>query len=212
MRETGGALLVVTSPRTARRSADALFAAIDAPHCAHRYDAGQRVNPYVDYLAVADEILVTGDSASMIADAAATGRPVEIIDLPRRLPGRLSTAIAGYAARLRGKTYRGTPRQQGPLQRFLDSLIDRGFITPPRDLGKLHRMLALQGMVATGSGQNAAVSDVCGDELANTAARVKQLFVQGRFANSHLDASPVCGYFTTGRRSGNRYALGGRRW
>lgn len=212
VRETDGALLVVTSPRTARRSADALFAAIDAPHCAHRYDAGQRVNPYVDYLAVADEILVTGDSASMIADAVATGRPVEIIDLPRRLPGRLSTAIAGYAARLRGKTYRGTPRQQGPLQRFLDSLTDRGFITPPRDLGKLHRMLALQGMVAAGKGRNAAVSDVCGDELANTAARVKQLFVQGRFANSHPDAPPVCGYFTTGRRSGNRYALGARRW
>lgn len=192
-RETGGSLLVITSPRTARRSADALFAAIDAPHRAHRFEAGQRVNPYPDYLAVADEILVTGDSASMIADALATGRPVEIFDLPRRHPGRLSAAIAGYAVRLRGTTYRGTPRQQGPLQRLFDSLVDRGLITPPRNLEKLHRLLALQGLLSAGSGSKAAASDVCEDDLVNTVERVKQLFAQGRPANSHFDSKKIPG-------------------
>jgi uncharacterized protein len=39
-------------------------------------------NPYYAYLAVADAFLVTGDSVSMISEAAATGRPVHILDLP----------------------------------------------------------------------------------------------------------------------------------
>ena len=39
-------------------------------------------NPYYAYLAVADAFLVTADSVSMVSEAAATGKPVHIIDLP----------------------------------------------------------------------------------------------------------------------------------
>jgi uncharacterized protein len=38
-------------------------------------------NPYFAYLATADAFLVTADSVSMISEAAATGRPVHIIEL-----------------------------------------------------------------------------------------------------------------------------------
>ena len=38
-------------------------------------------NPYYAYLAIADALLVTGDSVSMVSEAAATGRPVHILDL-----------------------------------------------------------------------------------------------------------------------------------
>ncbi|HTV89982.1 MAG TPA: mitochondrial fission ELM1 family protein [Stellaceae bacterium] len=38
-------------------------------------------NPYYAYLAVADALLVTADSVSMISEAAATGKPVHIIEL-----------------------------------------------------------------------------------------------------------------------------------
>jgi len=38
-------------------------------------------NPYYAYLAVADHLLVTADSVSMISEAAATGKPVHIIEL-----------------------------------------------------------------------------------------------------------------------------------
>jgi mitochondrial fission protein ELM1 len=38
-------------------------------------------NPYYAYLAVADAFLVTADSVSMVSEAAATGKPVHIIDL-----------------------------------------------------------------------------------------------------------------------------------
>jgi uncharacterized protein len=39
-------------------------------------------NPYFAFLALADALLVTADSVSMISEAAATGQPVHILDLP----------------------------------------------------------------------------------------------------------------------------------
>jgi uncharacterized protein len=43
---------------------------------------GSGENPYFAYLAVADALIVTSDSVSMISEAASTGKPVHIIDLP----------------------------------------------------------------------------------------------------------------------------------
>ena len=43
---------------------------------------GRGENPYYAYLAVADALMVTADSVSMVSEAAATGKPVHIIDLP----------------------------------------------------------------------------------------------------------------------------------
>jgi len=43
---------------------------------------GEGDNPYVAFLADADAILVTGDSTNLATDAAATGSPVFILDLP----------------------------------------------------------------------------------------------------------------------------------
>ena len=43
---------------------------------------GSGENPYFAYLAVADALIVTADSVSMVSEAAATGKPVHIIDLP----------------------------------------------------------------------------------------------------------------------------------
>jgi mitochondrial fission protein ELM1 len=42
---------------------------------------GRGENPYFAYLALADAFLVTADSVSMISEAAATGKPVHILDL-----------------------------------------------------------------------------------------------------------------------------------
>ena len=43
---------------------------------------GSGENPYFAYLAVADALIVTADSVSMVSEAAATGKPVHIVDLP----------------------------------------------------------------------------------------------------------------------------------
>ena len=43
---------------------------------------GTGANPYFGYLALADAIVVTGDSVSMVSEAASTGKPVYVFDLP----------------------------------------------------------------------------------------------------------------------------------
>ncbi|MBX6366778.1 MAG: mitochondrial fission ELM1 family protein [Rhodospirillales bacterium] len=43
---------------------------------------GNGDNPYFGFLALADAIVVTGDSVSMVSEAAATGKPVHVLHLP----------------------------------------------------------------------------------------------------------------------------------
>ena len=76
----GGSLLLTDSPRTPRPAGDALQAALCARHIYHRWgDSGN--NPYRGLLAQADAFVVTGESMSMLAEAAATGKPLYIFDM-----------------------------------------------------------------------------------------------------------------------------------
>jgi len=76
----GGSLLVTDSPRTPRRAGDALQAQLQGPHFCYRWDSG-KVNPYRGLLALADGFVVTGESMSMLGEAADTGRPLYIFDV-----------------------------------------------------------------------------------------------------------------------------------
>jgi hypothetical protein len=116
-------------------------------------------NPYLAFLGVADRIVVTADSASMLADAVSTGKPVEIFALPTRR-GRLRDV----ARRLvwRG----GLP---GPM-------VARLGIRPPRDLARLHEALYARGLAAPfGSTAACRPRGEGDDELAAAAARVRTL-------------------------------------
>jgi hypothetical protein len=74
--KAGGSLMVSTSRRTGAAEA-ALLGEITAPAEVYRWgDAGE--NPYRGYLAVADAIVVTGDSVSMCSEACAGTGPVYI--------------------------------------------------------------------------------------------------------------------------------------
>lgn len=78
--QAGGSLLVSTSRRTGPAEDD-LIAGITVPHHGYRYrDAG--ANPYMGYLALADAVVVTGESASMCTEACATEGPVYIYAPP----------------------------------------------------------------------------------------------------------------------------------
>lgn len=78
--DTGGSLLVSTSRRTGA-AADELLACVTVPHHAYRY-CDEGANPYMGYLAAADAVIVTGDSASMCTEACATVGPVYIYAPP----------------------------------------------------------------------------------------------------------------------------------
>jgi mitochondrial fission protein ELM1 len=77
----GGSLLVSTSSRTSTAAADALQAAITAPHNFYRWHNGGGDNPYMGILAWADRLVVTADSIAMLSEACATGKPVSMFDL-----------------------------------------------------------------------------------------------------------------------------------
>jgi mitochondrial fission protein ELM1 len=79
--QMGGSLMATTSARTDPDAAAAVARALTAPHVFHRWRSGAADNPYRAFLALADEIIVTGDSISMLAEATATGKPVFIFDL-----------------------------------------------------------------------------------------------------------------------------------
>ncbi len=74
--KAGGSLLITTSRRTGEAEGP-LFEEITVPHFAFRWgDAGD--NPYFGFLALADAVVVTGDSASMASEACATPGPVYV--------------------------------------------------------------------------------------------------------------------------------------
>jgi mitochondrial fission protein ELM1 len=79
--QAGGSLLVTTSARTGREAVAAIEGRLTAPRHVHRWAPAAAENPYRAFLGIADEIVVTGDSISMLAEATATGKPVFIFDL-----------------------------------------------------------------------------------------------------------------------------------
>lgn len=79
-RRAGGALMVTTSRRTDAAAKAALFARLDDTAATFDWEGGGD-NPYFAYLALADAVIVTGDSTAMCAEACATGHPV-YIDAP----------------------------------------------------------------------------------------------------------------------------------
>ncbi len=79
---SGAGLAVTPSRRTSAACVGILRAAL-APFGAYIWD-GTGENPYFGMLALADAIIVTADSVSMVSEAAATAAPVFLV----RLPGR----------------------------------------------------------------------------------------------------------------------------
>ena len=75
-----GSVLASASRRTGRAAEDAMAAAL-AGHAHHLFRWGDAPpNPYAGFLAWADQVVVTGDSVSMLSEALATSGPVFIAD------------------------------------------------------------------------------------------------------------------------------------
>jgi uncharacterized protein len=78
-RKAGAGLMVTPSRRTGE-AGERLLRAKLAGLPARIWD-GSGDNPYFAFLGLADAILVTGDSVNMVTEAAATGKPVHVIEL-----------------------------------------------------------------------------------------------------------------------------------
>ena len=76
----GGSLLISDSPRTSAEAAEALLQQITAPHYSYRCGS-EANNPYRAFLATADQLIVTGESMSMLGEAVSLGKPLHIFDM-----------------------------------------------------------------------------------------------------------------------------------
>jgi hypothetical protein len=182
-RRSGGSLLVTTSARTRAEAAEALFGASTVPTYAHRWQAGAADNPYMAFLALADDFIVTGDSASMLAEACATGKPVAMFEVPRR-PTLIRRALATVERLLTGhgsrRNYRGMPKQQSWLARSFDRLVERGTFMPLRDLEACHRALMARGRLHRLGGTPPQGKGAAGDDMERAVARVRALMTGDR--------------------------------
>lgn len=146
--QLGGTVFMVTSRRTGTKTTAALRSPFNEEAQFHQWRPEQDRSLYWAYLALADVIIVTGESESMLAEAAATGKPLFIYPLPETPPGakarrkdrivryaypeRFSQGSVSFLQKLVGKCCRG--------------LIAGGLVRPRRDLQELHQALIRHGV------------------------------------------------------------------
>ena len=158
----GGSLLVADSPRTPARTSAAVGGALRVPHFHYRWGEGD--NPYRGLLALADGFIVTGESMSMLAEAAGTGKPLYIFDM--------GDGDVPWWRRAHNYRYK-------PLSHHLAMAL--GPRRMRRDVGRIQAALVESGQAEwlTGECRYRSVKDSPGSgnpgELSTTAARVKQL-------------------------------------
>jgi len=135
-RSFGGSQLIAYGPRTPNAVREVLELGLKG-HDGHRVFGWPppEPNPYPALLEIADRFLVTSDSASMIADACVTGKPVELFRLP--IPNavqRYSPRAFGFSIddRRRRRQRAGLPPDA--LDRLRDALVKRRWLTPFRDM------------------------------------------------------------------------------
>jgi mitochondrial fission protein ELM1 len=156
-RETGGSLLISSSPRTPPDAADALLAAVESPAYVYRWQPNKDENPYLAYLALADRFIVTADSASMLAEACSMGRPVEL-----------------FGRRRHRREAKRLPRAFPTSQRFEEALIGWGIVKPKRDFQALHRELMKRGLLCS-PGHEQPLQPAKPNDLARTVTRIRRL-------------------------------------
>ncbi len=142
-RALGGSLLVTVSRRTPAAVVQPLREAIAG--LPHSFWSGEGRNPYLAYLGLADAILVTGDSTSMISEACATGAPVFVAHPPARRAGPPPKRFAAFYDSF---------AQAGAIRDWRGGLVElpaRG--VPLNDTAEIAREIAGRlGLAAPGGG------------------------------------------------------------
>jgi len=120
--QIGGSLLVSTSPRSGPDVAPILSDAVGSAGYVHRWTQGGG-NPHHFILSEADRFIVTEDSASMLAEACRSRKPVEIYPLPRSPLAPSWQSENALTAHLARTGWLSPPRNTRKLR---DELIRRG--------------------------------------------------------------------------------------
>jgi mitochondrial fission protein ELM1 len=130
---TGGALALSSSSRTPPAFWQALEAELGPDTWRYRWQPDDPDNPYYALLGSADAFVVTGDSVAMLSEAAATGKPVLIFDIPVDATGDARPAATLYRWMMRWLPRRLT-RDVGLFHRqFVDAGYGRVLGAATRD-------------------------------------------------------------------------------
>ncbi len=139
----GAGLAIVTSRRTPHPVIDMLEILAPDAHI-HRWQRHNKDNPYLSYLAHADFLVVTGESESMLAEAVATTHPLTIYPLAAK-PATIKLKFSGWL------------RQQAQGSGYLNTVCARiltgGWITPPRNLDTMHKLIEAKGLGCVFNGE-----------------------------------------------------------
>ena len=121
----GVTLLITTSRRTRPDAVEGLRSRLQAPYVLYEWKEDAAANPYFGFLGLADSIVVTGDSVSMITEACATGKPVFLFDV-------------GTGENSMRRTLKAWQKESAKNQR-------RWVLSPRRLIGKAYRKLLKYG-------------------------------------------------------------------
>jgi hypothetical protein len=140
-------------------------------------------NPYLGFLALADEVIVTADSISMLAEAHATGRPVHMFDTSAGFGSMrhdmLCAAGEGDAARALA---RADPDRadHAPGTRAYRALMRYGWSYLSRDISRLHLRLVRSGrMVWLGDAPPPSHGGQEPDDMARALDAIRALIPRG---------------------------------
>jgi hypothetical protein len=173
----GGTVFATTSRRTGLQNVVALKKGLGDSCYLHKWQPEKSENPYVAYLGSADILIVTGESESMLADAAATGKPLYIYPLPKQqldLWTQLKELIVARSEKQR-LGLRGTIKPQRGLQYLCARLVERGIILPQPDLHMLHETLVGAGIAQFFGSGASPTSSAALREVDDIARRVRML-------------------------------------
>jgi hypothetical protein len=172
LQTTGGAgtLYVTTSRRTPDAVAAELAESLPESAILYRWSAEAADNPYQALLALADQFIVTGDSASMIVEVAQLGRPLAIFPLPQKA-SRLAQARAWLADALQPVG----GGQATALAALGDWLYDRGIALASREFETLWAALISRGLAVRLGEPFPAAPPPPPDDLPQVVARMQAL-------------------------------------
>jgi hypothetical protein len=160
-----GSALITSSSRTAPGLVERLAAKISKPAFVYDWQPEDDGNPYAGILALADELIVSGDSIAMLSEAVATEKPVHILDLgagPWSMGSAAGCASAAEDLNFNAWWYR--------------SLMNYGHRRWTRDITLVHRQLVSSGQAAWLSERVSDADRAIPDDMDGAIARIEALW------------------------------------
>ena len=178
-RARGASLLVSSSARTPIAAIDAFAAQRAVPMELYRWRPDDPDNPYPGFLALADEVIVTADSISMLSEAHGTGKPVHMFDTGA---GRLSMRHDMHVAAGNLELARALARQDrdrpdiAPGALAYRALMRWGWQHLSRDISRMHLRLVQSGRMGwLGDPPPEGAAAAAPSDLARAIARIEAL-------------------------------------